>query len=136
MAPLTEEAMEKAKVLLKARKDVCIFTNASDSINGWLEKSTPSSISEVYHPLASSPTAKTPVVSPSPQKAAITEELPAGKIKTESVLPECGHSTPSLASFTTSPIKVEPPALDEQGEISLSPERPQPIWAIAPIAAP
>ena len=71
MAPLTKEVMEKADALLKAQEEASPFTTASDSINGWMEKTTsdpPPSISEVYHPLALSPNASALKVTPSPQK--------------------------------------------------------------------
>ena len=111
---------------------------ASDSINGWLEKTIsdpPTSNSEIYHPLASSPKADTPGVTLLPQKV-VTEELLVGKIKEEPMFPESGHSTPLSASFTDPQLKAEATGLGKQGKISSSPKRPQPIGASASIAAP
>ena len=114
------------------------FTTASDSINGWMEKTTsdpPPSITEVYHPLALSPNADTPEVTLSPQKA-VTEELLVGKIKEEPMLPESDHFTPLSASFTDPQLKAESSGLGKKGKIFSLPKRPLPIGASAPIAAP
>ena len=113
MVPLTEEVIEKADALLKAREDASTLTTASDSIHGWLEKTIsdpPPSITKVYHPLASSPKADTPRVTSSPLKA-VTEELPMLKIKEEPMFPESGPSTPLSASFTNPQLEAESPGL-------------------------
>ena len=130
--------MEKADALLKAQEEASPFTTASDSINGWMEKTTsdpPNSKTEVYHPLALSPNADVLEVTLSPQEA-VTEELPVGTIKEEPMFPESGHSTPLSTSFTDPQLKAESPDLRKKGKISSSLKRPQPIGASAPIAAP
>ena len=138
MAPLTEEVIEKADALLRAQEDASPLTTASDSIYGWLEKTIPDpspSITDVYHPLASSPKADTPGATLLPQKA-VPAELFVGKIKEEPLFPESGPSTPLFTSFTDSQPKAESSGLGKQGKISSSLKRPQPIGASAPIAAP
>ena len=130
MAPLTKELMEKADALLKAQEEAFPFTTASDSINGWMEKTTsdpPPSITEVYHPLALSPNAGALEVTPSPQKVVTQKEEP--------MFPESGHSTPLSTSFTDPQLKAESPVLGKKGKISSSPKRPQAIGASAPTAA-
>ena len=138
MAPLTKEVMEKADALLKVQEEASPFTTASNSINGWIEKTAsdpPPSITEVYHPLALSPNAGALEATPLPQKV-VTEVLPVGKIKEEPMFPESGHSTPLSTSFTDPQLKAESPVLGKKGKISSSPKRPQPIGASAPTAAP
>ena len=138
MVPLTEEVIEKADALLKAHQDASNLITASDSIHGWLEKTVsdpPPSITEVYHPLASSPNVVTPGETISPVKT-VAEELLVGKIKEEPMFPESGLSTPLSASFTDSQLKAESPGLGKQGKIPSSLRRPQPIGANAPTAAP
>ena len=95
----------------------------------------PSSITEVYHPLASSPNAVSSRETLSPVKA-LTEELPMGKIKEEPMSPESGQSTPISADFAAPQLKTVSPGLGKQAKISLSPKRPQPIGANAPTATP
>ena len=138
MVPLTEEVIEKADALLKAWEDASILTTVSDSIHGWLEKAAsdpPSSITEVYHPLASSPNAVSSGEKISPVKA-ITEEPLVEKIKEEPMFPESGLSTPISANFTDPQFEAESPSLGKQGKTPPSPKRPQPIGANAPTAAP
>ena len=138
MTPLSEEVIEKADALLKVQEDVSLLTAASDLIKDWLVKTIPdppSSIDEMDHPLASSPTANTSGVTFLPQEA-VTKELLIEKIKEEPMFPESGHSTPLLASFTDPQPEAQSPDLGGQGKISSSPKRPRPIGASAPVAAP
>ena len=138
MVPLTEEVIEKADALLKAWEVASTLTTVSDSVHGWLEKTTsdpPSSITEVYHPLASSPNAVSSGETISPVKA-ITEEPLVEKIKEEPMFPESGLSTPIPAHFTDPQLEAESPGLEKQGKIPPSLKRPQPIGTNAPTAAP
>ena len=96
LAPLTEEVIKKADALLKAREDASNFTPVSGSIQNWLEKTAsdpPSSIIEVYHPLASSPHAVLSGEMLSPMKV-LVEEVPTRKITEEPLSPESGQSAP------------------------------------------
>ena len=138
LAPLTEEVIEKADALLEVREDASSFTPVSGSIQSWLEKTAsdpPSSITEVYHPLASSPHAVLSGEMLSPVKA-LVEELPTRKIKEEPLSPESGQSTPISADFADPQLKDVSTGLGKQAKASSSPRRPQPIGAIAPTAAP
>ena len=106
MAPLSKEVIEKADVLLKMQRDASLL--ASDSINGWLEKTVPNpppSVSEVHHPLASSPPADTSGATFLPRKT-ICEEPLVGKIKEEPMPPESDCSLSLSASFTDTQLKV------------------------------
>ena len=138
MAPLTEEIIEKADALLKAWEDASTLSAVSDSIHGWLKKAAsdpPSSITEVYHPLASSPNAFSSGETISPVKAK-TEEPLVEKIKEEPMFGESGQSTPISADFTDPQLEDESPGLGKQGKTPSSLKRPQPIGANAPTAAP
>ena len=138
MVPLTEEVIEKADALLKVWEDASTLTTVSYSIHGWLEKAAcdpPSSITKVYHPLASSPTAVSSGETIFPVKA-ITEEPLVEKIKEEPMFPESGLSTPISADFTDPQLEAESPDLGKRRKIPPSPKRPQPIGANAPTAAP
>ena len=137
MAPLTEEVIKKANALLNAQEDAFSFTTISGSVQSWLEKTAsdlPSSITEVYHPLASSPNAVSSGETLSPVKA-LTEEKLVGKIKEEPLSPMSGQSTPISVDFATPQLKTVSTGLGKQEKVSPSPKRPQPIGANAPIAA-
>ena len=138
MVPLTEEVIERADALLKAWEDASSLTTVSDSIHGWSEKTAsnpPSSITKVYHPLASPPNAVSSGETTSPVKV-ITEEPSVEKIKEEPMFPESGLSTPISADFTVPQLEAESAGLGKQGKIPPSPKRPQPIGANAPTAPP
>ena len=138
LTPLTEEVVEKAHALLKAREDVFSFTPVSGSIQSWLQKTTsdpPSSTAEVYHPLASLPHAVLSGETLSPVKV-LVEELPARKIKEEPLSQESGQSAPMSADFAEPQPKDVPLCIGKQAKASSSPGRPQPIGAVAPTAAP
>ena len=118
MAPLTEKVIEKADTLLNAREDASSFTTVSSSIQSWLEKTAsdlPSSITEVFHPFASSPNAVSSGETLSPVKA-LTEEIPMGKIKEEPM-------SPISADFAAPQLKTVPPGLGKQAKISLPPKK-------------
>ena len=58
LAPLTKEAIEKADALLKEQEEAVTFATKPALINEWLANATTrlsTSITEVPHPLASSP---------------------------------------------------------------------------------
>ena len=138
LTSLTEEVIEKADALLKAREDASSFTPVSGSIQRWLEKTTsdpPSSTTEVYHPLASLPHAVLSGETLSLVKV-LMEEQPARKIKEEPLSPESGHATSMSADFAEPQPKDVPSSLEKQAKASSSPGRPQSIGAVAPTAAP
>ena len=111
---------------------------ASDSIKSWLEKTVPnppSSIDEVDHPLASSPTADTSGETFLPQGTVKKEPLFV-KIKEESMSLESGFSTSLSVSSPDPQPENSFPGLGEKGKIPSSPRRPQPIGASAPVAPP
>ena len=95
----------------------------------------PSLITEVYHPLASSPHTVLSGEMLSPMKA-LVEELPTRKIREEPLSPESGQSAPLSADFADSQLKDVSTGLGKQAKASFCPRRPQPIGAIAPTAAP
>ena len=105
LTPLSEEAMEKADVLLKAWEEASNFTVDPHSIQGWLEKSTsdpPPLTTEICHTLAT------------PLHTALHEEtvsqvprenLPAEKIKEEPLSPGSEQPTPTSVDFAETPLK-------------------------------
>ena len=138
LSPLTEEVIEKADALLRAREEASNFTSEPCSIQSWLEKTAsdpPSSATEIYHPLATPPHAVLSEETISQVKV-IVEELPAGKIKEEPLSPGGRQPTPMSADFAEPQPKKIPSNLGKQAKASPSPGRPQPIGAVAPTAAP
>ena len=91
VAPLTEEMLEKADTLL-ARE---VNSSSSASIQGWLGRTTAASpsITEVQHPLSSSPTE-------SMSKEIISDELSLRKVKEEPSFSKSDHSAQLSSSFT------------------------------------
>ena len=99
LIPLSEEAMEKADVLVKAWKEASNFTVDPRSIQGWLEKSTsdpPSLTTKICHPLATPPNT---VLQEETVSQVLVEKLPAGKIKEEDLSPGSEQPTPTSAIF-------------------------------------
>ena len=108
----------------KAQEDASIFTAVPDSIKGWLESTIsglPPLITEVPHPLASSPAAEVNEKSSTPEKVSTLKELPSPTVmvKEEPLLPECGDATPSLANFTIPQLQTASPSSEKHVKISL-----------------
>ena len=85
VAPLTEEAIEKADALLRTWEDVSPLTTTSIPIHSWLEKTTlipPLSITEVPHSPSLSPDTDVPKERLLSPEVAI-KELPMVKVKEE-----------------------------------------------------
>ena len=105
LALLSEEAMEKADILLKSREEASIFTTDLRSIQNWLEKSTLDSSSlsnEICHPLATPPYT---VLHEETDSLVFKENTLAGKIKEEPMSPEGIHPTPISVSSVETPPK-------------------------------
>ena len=126
VAPLTEEMIEKADTLLKVHED-----NSSVSIHGWLGKTTSASpsITEIQHPLSSSPTE--PV-----SKEITIDELSLQKVKEEPSFPVSAQPAQLSSSFTAVASKNNHPNLAKHKETP-TPTRNPPLTApVAPKAAP
>ena len=105
LAPLSEETMEKADILLKAREEASIFTTDPRSIQNWLEKSTLDSSSlsiEICHPLATPPHT---VLHEETDSLVFKENTLAGKIKEEPMSPRGIQPTPASVSSAETPPK-------------------------------
>ena len=131
--------IEKADTLLKAQEEASTFTTEPTSISGWLENTTTrfyASITEVPHPLASSPIVKAGDKASAPNESFTPRKSPSSfmEIKEEPCSPKCSDEPFLLSTSTTPQLKVA--SSKRKGKDSLSPKRPQPIRAIAPLAAP
>ena len=99
LAPLSEESMDKADILLRSREEASRFTADQYSIQSWLEKSTLDSSSlsiEVDHPLATPPHT---VLHEETDSLVLKENPLAGKIKEEPMSP--GGVQPTSASISS-----------------------------------
>ena len=126
VAPLTGEMIEKADALLKARED-----NSSASIHGWLEKTTSASpsITEIQHPLSSSPTE-------SVSKEITIDELSLQKVKEEPSFPGSAQPAQLSSSFTAVASENNHPNLAKHRETPSPRKNPLLIAPVAPKAAP
>ena len=136
LAPLSEESMEKADILLRAREEASHFTADRHSIQSWLEKSSLDSSSlsiEICHPLATPPH----TVLHEETDSLVLKEVPlAEKIKEEPM--PSGETQPTPASISSAETPSKEISLNSKGQMNASPSsgRPQPIGEMAPIAAP
>ena len=98
LAPLSEESMEKADILLRAREEASRFTADPCSIQSWLEKSTLDSSSlsiEICHPLATPPHT---VLHEETDSLVLKEKPLAREIKEEPMSPDGVQPTPASIS--------------------------------------
>ena len=138
MAPLTKEVIEKADALLKAWEDVSSLTSASTPIHSWLEKTSsvpPLSITEVHHPLSSSPDTDVSGAQLSSQEIVING-LPMRKVKEEPLFPKSGHPTQLSSTFTATSTEADCLDLEEQRKTPSPLQNPQPMVPTASKAAP
>ena len=130
--------IEKADALLRAWEDVSPLTSASTPIHIWLEKTSPvppPSITEVHHPLSSSPDTDVPGAKLLPQEVGVNE-LPVGEVKEEPLFPENSHPTPLSSGFTAYPAETGHLDLEEQRKTPSHLKNHQPMASVPPKAAP
>ena len=126
VAPLTKEMIEKADILLETNED-----NPSVSIHGWLGKTTSASpsITEIQHPLSSSPT--------EPVSQGITiDELSMQKIKEEPNFSASAQPAQLSSSFTAVVVENKQPILAKHKDTPSPMKGPLLIAPVVPKVAP
>ena len=126
MAPLTEEMIKKVNILPEPNED-----NSSVSIHGWLGKTTSASpsITEIQHPLSSSPT--------EPDSQGITiDELSMQKMKEEPDFFTSAQAVQLSSSFTAVVAENKQPNQSKHTDAPSPMKDPPLIAPVVPKAAP
>ena len=120
--------IKRASALLRVQEN---SSAASVSIHGWLGKasSTPSSITEVQHPLSSSP-------AESASQETTINEIPMQKVKEEPLFPKSTQPAQLSSNFTAAFAETDHLNSAKQRKTPSPAKNPQLIAPVAPKTAP